>query len=249
MVDRACCNGRRRSLHAPSLVTAASPGGRVDGSEPSTAMAEITGCPAKATNLRVGQGQEHVGQPGQRGRVRDLTHDREGVSSQVQLRPDVVARQLGADGDLAPPRRLPALGDGREAQVPRGAPSTFTCWTLPSAETFLALNTVPTARVTPGRLSTLRTWALDIGACPRNGPVAPPPTTHVSTRSCVTVRAASESNPLLIPVITNAIPNTSAVPNTAIAKRRRRHCKSRSADLSIHARLIPWFMTRTPPPG
>jgi hypothetical protein len=54
----------------------------------------------------------------------------------------------------------------------------------------------------------------------------------MSTPSESTVRLASTSNPLAIPVSTSVIANTRPVPTAAMANRLRRHCRSRSAALS-----------------
>ena len=53
------------------------------------------------------------------------------------------------------------------------------------------------------------------------------------------VRSTSTSNELLSPLISRLIANTSAVPMMVMTKRCRRHCRSRSAALSIPA--PPWF--------
>ena len=103
----------------------------------------------------------------------------------------------------------------------------------PLLETSLRANTTPTAFFTPGRSAISATREADMGIAPRNGPDAPLLTTQALALKVSTVRLASAPNPLLIPVITRAIPSTSAVPIVAMANRRRRHCKSRSADLSI----------------
>ena len=50
------------------------------------------------------------------------------------------------------------------AKVPAGAPMTLTDWVLPLTTMSFAVNTVPTAWVTPGREATVATSVAGMGA-------------------------------------------------------------------------------------
>ena len=75
------------------------------------------------------------------------------------------------------------------------------------------------------------------GVAPTNGPDAPALTRNTSTPSESTVLSASTRNPFASPVRASVIAKMMLVERIAMTKRRFRHCMSRSAAISMSARL------------
>jgi hypothetical protein len=80
------------------------------------------------------------------------------------------------------------------------------------------------------------------------GPDESSGTTHASARKVFTVRVTSLWKLLLIPVMTSARAKTRPVATIPIAKRRRRHCRSRRLAISMSA-SSPSRPARTLPTG
>jgi hypothetical protein len=81
---------------------------------------------------------------------------------------------------------------------------------------------------TPSASRTRATSSSDRNLLAVNGPDAPSATTHESAAYDATMRSVSSSRPLLSPDISTVIENTTDVAITAMRKRRRRYCRSRT---------------------
>ena len=180
--------------------------------------------------------EKHVRQVGQRRGVLHDANDAQSARSDFDIVADLTFECAG-HCDLVRGRRRPAFRHGGHAWPALRRAEYVNISRRITQRGRAAGVRERDRRTTPGAVAIRRKSTGAKGVAPTNGPDAPALTRNTSTPSESTVFSASTRNPFASPVRASVIAKMMLVERIAMTKRRFRHCMSRSAAISMTARL------------